>query len=58
MKTSSILFKDFDNIRNSVSMGISNFSNLINWVIINKLKFTDMESSNNRIRFHEYMIIE
>jgi len=53
-----MLFKDFDDIRNSVSMGISDSSNLFDFEIINKLEFADMESSNNRIRFHEYMIIE
>ena len=58
MKITSFFGKKFDDIRNSISMGISNFSNFGFAVSINKVKLTDMESSNDRISFHSRMIIK
>jgi len=58
MKIISFLIKEIDNVRNSISMGISDFSNFSFRESINKEKLADMESSNNRIGFHDRMIIE
>ena len=58
MKIISFFVKDVDNISDSISMGISNISNFSFIVSIDKVKFTDMESSNDRISFHDRMIIK
>jgi len=58
MEIISFLIKDIDNVRNSISMSISNISNFSFIESVNKEKFTDMESSNNRISFHNRMIIK
>ena len=58
MIVTSFLIKNINNIFNSISMSISNISNIRFIVSIDKMKFTDMESGNNRVRFHNRMIIK
>jgi len=58
MEIRSFLIKNIDDISDSISMSVSDISNFGFIISINKEKFTDMESSNNRIRFHYDMIIK
>ena len=58
MRIISFLYEKVDNISDSISMSVSNTSNLCFIESINKEKLTDMESSNDRISFHSRMIIK
>ena len=58
MRIISFLYEKIDNISDSISMSVSELSNLCFIESINKEELTDMESSNDRISFHDRMIIK
>lgn len=53
----SSFFEKRDDIGYSISMSVSDFSDVRDFVVMNEFEFTDSESGKDRVIFHDEMVI-